>query len=278
MMDMALRVEGNVRRFRTALNTRWTWVATGLVIAGSLLLAATACGGDSGGNDKTGAAASTTPAGGAPAAGQISEEVSKELKDLGQVWVDTSVKAAYDITSKSGTETTTSRLVLYWAPSKVRADLTGDVFGTSGQTTVISSPDGTYGCSQEGGGQCVAYPPSDNVSDILPFMSLLDPAAVEAGLSGLTDNLQVDSSKETVAGTDATCVSAQGDVGVFKWCFASNGLCLYQSSADAAGTSEVVLQATEIGTVLDSDFEPPYPVTVATEVPQSPAPTATPGG
>ena len=120
-----------MRRFQTALNTKWTWVADGLVIASSLLLAATACGGDNGGNDKTGADASTTPAEATPGASQISEELSQKLKDLGEEWVKTSVKATYDVTSRTGTETTKSTLVLYWAPPKVRADLAGDVFGTS---------------------------------------------------------------------------------------------------------------------------------------------------
>jgi hypothetical protein len=269
-----------VRKSQTALHTRWRWVLTGLVIvASALLLAATACGGDNGGNDKTGTDASATPAEGTPGASQISEEVSKKLKDLGEEWAKASVKATYDITRTIAAETTKSTLVLYWAPPKVRADFAGDVFGTSAQTIVISTPDKTYVCSQEGGDQCLAYPPSSNVADDLPFLSNFDPAAIEAGLSGLTSDVQIASSSEKVAGNDANCVSAEGNIGgqdsLIKWCFASNGLPLFYSSSDAAGTSEFVLQATDVGTVSDSDFEPPYPVS---EVPESPTPTATPGG
>ena len=269
-----------MRKSQTALHTRWRWVLTSLVIvASALLLAATACGGDNGDNDKTGADASATPAEGTPGASQISEEVSKKLKDLGEEWAKTSVKATYDIARRTGAETTKSTLVLYWAPPKVRADFIGDVFGTSTQTIVISTPDKTYSCSQEGEEQCLAYPSSSNVADVLPFLGNLDPGAIEAGLSGTTDNLQIESSNEKVADNDASCVSAEGDFGgedgFVKWCFASSGLPLFYSSSDAAGTSEFVLQATDVGTVSDSDFVPPYPVS---EVPESPAPTATPGG
>jgi hypothetical protein len=255
-------------------------VLTGLVIVGSaLLLAAAACGGDNGGKDKTGADASATPAEGTPGASPISEEVSTKFKDLGEEWAKTSVKAAYDIASRTGTETTKSTLVLYWAPPKVRADLSSDVGGTSTQTIAISTPDKTYHCSQEGGEQCLAYPPSSNVVDALPFLSDFDAGVVEAGLSGLTGDVQIASSSEKVAGNDASCVSAEGNIGgqdsLIKYCFASNGLLLFESAADAAGTSEFILQATDVGTVSDSDFEPPYPVS---EVPESPTPTATPGG
>jgi hypothetical protein len=275
-----LRGERNVRKSQTALHTRWRWVLTSLVIvASALLLAATACGGDNGDNDKTGADASATPAEGTPGASQISEEVSKKLKDLGEEWAKTSVKATYDIASRTGTEITKSTLVLYWAPPRVRADFAGDVFGTSTQTIVISTPDKTYVCSQEGGDQCLADPPSSNVLDVLPFLSNLDPGAIEAGLSGLTGDVQIASSSEKVAGDDASCVSAESSSGgqdtFDKWCFATNGLLLFESWADAAGTSEFMLQTTDVGTVSDSDFNPPYPVT---EVPESPTPTATPGG
>jgi hypothetical protein len=271
-----------VRQSQTALHTRRRWVLTGLVIVGSaLLLAAAACGGDNGGNDKAGTNASATPAEGTPGASPISEEVSTKLKDLGGEWAKASAKATYDISSRTGTETTNGTLVLYWAPSKVRADFGGDVFGTSTQTIVISTPDKTYECSQEGGDQCLAYPPSSNVVGVLPFLSDFDPGGIEAALSGLSGNVQIASSSEKVAGNDASCVSAEGNIGgqdgFAKWCFASNGLLVFESWADVAGTSEFMLQATDVGTVSDSDFNPPYPVTEVTPSPTA-TPTATPGG
>jgi len=264
-----------MRKSQTALLIRWRWALTGLaIVASALLLSATACGGDNGGNDKAGADASATPTSGTPGASQISEEISKKLKDLGAEWAKTSVKATYDIASRSGTETTKSTLVLYWAPPKVRVDLSDETT----QTIVISTPDKTYSCSQEGGDQCLAYPPSGNVTDALPFLSGFDPSAIEADLSGLT-GLQIESTSEKVAGNDASCVSAEGNIGgtdgFTKWCFATSGSLLSESFADAAGTSEFVFQATDIGTVSDSDFEPPYPVS---EVSESPTPSATPGG
>jgi hypothetical protein len=117
------------------------------------------------------------------------------------------------------------------------------------------------------------------VVDVLPFLSVFDPDAVEAGLSGLTGNVQFASSNEKVAGDDARCVSAESNIGgqenLAKWCFATNGLLLSYSSADAAGTYQAMVQATEVGKVSDSDVEPPYPVT---EVSESPTPSVTPGG
>jgi hypothetical protein len=271
-----------VRKLQIALHTRQRWVLTGLVIvASALLLAATACGGDNGSNDKIGADASATPAEGTPGASPISEEVSTKLKDLGGEWAKASVKATYDITSRTGTETTNSTLVLYWAPSKVRADLTGDIFGISTQTIVIFTPDKTYVCSQEGGDQCLAHPPTENVADVLPFLSEFDPAGVEAALSASAESLKLESSNEKVGDQDASCVKAEGSIGgqdsIIKWCFASNGLLLFESATDAAGTSEVTVQATDVGTVSDSDFEPLYPVTEVTPSPTA-TPTATPGG
>ena len=248
-----------------------------VILASALLLAATACGGDNGSNDKTGADASATPAEGTPGVSQISEEISKKLKDLGEEWAKASVKATFTF-AKTDTETTKSTATLYWAPPKVRVDVSDETEAIN--TIVISTPDKTYVCSQEGGDQCLAYPPSSNVANIGTFLSNLDPGAIEAGLSGLTGNVQIASSSEKVAGNDASCVSAEGNIGgqdsFIKWCFASNGLLLFESAADAAGTSESTLQATDVGAVSDSDFEPPYPVTEVTEVPESPTPTATP--
>jgi hypothetical protein len=276
------RGERRVRQLQPALYVRCRCPLIGLVIlASALLLTAAACGGDNGGNDKTGADASATPAEGTPGASQISDEVSKKLRDLGDEWAKASVKATYDIAKTTGTDTTKSSLVLYWALPKVRADFVGDVFGTTTETIVISTPDKTYVCSQEGGEQCLGYPPSSNLVDDLPFLSNFDPGAIGAGLSGLTSDVQIASSNEKVAGKDASCVSAEGNIGgqdgLVKWCFASNGLPLSYSSSDAAGTSEFMLQATDVGTVSDSDFNPPYPVTEVTPSPTA-TPTATPGG
>lgn len=262
-----LRGERNVRKSQTAPHTRWRWVLIGLVIlASALVLAATACGGDNGGNDKSGADASATQAEGTPGASQMSEEVSKKLRDLAEEWAKTSVKATFTY-AMIDTDTTKSPVTLYWAPPKVRMDVSDETEGIN--VILISTPDKTYVCSQERGDQCLAYPPSSDVGNIDSFLSSWDPGAIEAELSGLTGNVQIASSSEKVAGNDASCVSAEGNIGeqlsFIKFCFATNGLLLFESWADAAGTSEWTLQATDIGTVSDSDFEPPYPVSEAVE-------------
>lgn len=217
------------------------------------VLVLTACGGDDGG-----------------------EEVSKKLRDLGEEWAKTSVKATFTY-AMSDEDTPGSTVTLYRDPPKVRMDVSDETEGID--VILISTPDKTYVCSQGGGDQCLAYPPSSDVGNIDSFLSSWDPGAIEAELSGLTGNVQIASSSEKVAGEEASCVSAEGNIGgqdsFIKFCFATNGLLLLIFWADAAGTSEWTLQTTDIGTVSDSDFEPPYPVS---DAPESPTPTATPGG
>jgi len=272
-----------VRQSQTALHTRRRWVLTGLVIVGSaLLLAATACGGDNGGNEKTGADASATPAEGTPGASQIDAELGQKLKDLSGEWAKASVKVNYDIASRTDTETTKTTMILYWAPPKVRADVSSDVGGTIQTGVIISTPDKIYRCTQEGGNQCLAYPPIENLTDVLPFLNEFDPGTLEATLSASTESLKIESSNEKVGDQDASCVSVEGSLGgqegLGKWCFASNGLLLFEStSSDPAGTSEFMVQATDVSKVSDSDFNPPYPVTEETSSPTA-TPTATPGG
>jgi len=270
------RGEGRVRRLQTAPYVRCRRPLISLVIiVSAVLLAAAACGGDSKGTEEATTTSSATPAEGTPGASQIDAELSQKLKDLSGEWAKTSVKAAYDIASRTGTETTKGTLVLWWAPPKVRADLVGDVFGTSTQTSVISTPDKIYECTQEAGDQCLAYPPIENVTDVLPFLSEFDPGTLEATLSASAESLKIESSNEKVGDQDASCVSAEGTVGgqegLGKWCFASNGLLLFESTSNPAGTSEFMVQATDVSKVSDSDFNPPYPVIEVT-----PSPTATP--
>lgn len=217
------------------------------------VLVLTACGGDDGG-----------------------EEVSKKLRDLGEEWAKTSVKATFTY-AMSDEDTPGSTVTLYRDPPKVRMDVSDETEGIN--VILISTPDKTYSCWQEGEDQCVAYPPGTDVGNIDSFLSSWDPGALEAELSEFTGNVQIASFSEKVAGYDASCVSVEGNIGerdgLIKFCFASNGLLLYESWKDAAETSEWTLRATDIGTVSDSDFEPPYPVSQA---PESPTPTATPGG
>ena len=262
-------------QFQTAPYFRCGRPLIGLVIVVSAVaLAAGACGGSSKGTAEPTTTSSATPAEGTPGVSQIDAQLSQKLKDLSGEWAKTSVKVTYDIAGVDSTETTKSTLVLYWAPPKVRADVSSDVGGTTSQASLISTPDKIYDCTQEGGNQCRAYPPSESVTDVLPFLSEFDPGGVEAALSA-SEGLKIESSNEKVGDQDASCVSAEGSLGgqegLAKWCFASSGLLLFESTSDAAGTSEFTLQATDVSEVSDSDFNPPYPVTEVT-----PSPTATP--
>ncbi len=272
---------------QTALYARSRWSLIGLAIVGAaLFLVAAACSGDdSNANDNTGADASATPAGGTPGASQLSDDVSKALTDLGAEWAKTTAKASYDIATNDQGTATETLMNLYWAPPKVRVDMLDVGGGGSSPTIIISTPDNTYSCSQENGEQCLAYPGTSNPSDILPFLSGFDAAAIQDGLNGLTGTFTVVPSDEEVAGDSASCISISGTIdgqdGSGKWCFASNGLLLFQSqsTSDTTGQpSTFTLQAMDIGTPSDSDFDPPYPVTEAPTETPAPAPTATPGG
>ena len=265
-----------MRQLQSALCVRCRRPLIGLVIiVSAVLLAAGACGGANKATEGATTTSSATPAEGTPGAVQIDAELSQKLKDLSGEWAKTSVKVTYDIAGVTSTESTKTTLVLYWAPPKMRADASSDVGGTTTQATVISTPDKIYDCTQEGGSQCLAYPPSENVTDVLPFLSEFDPGGVEAILSASAESLKIESSNEKVGDQDASCVSAEGNLGgqeaLAKWCFGSNGMLLFESTSDPAGTSEFTLQATDVSKVSDSDFTPPYPVTEVT-----PSPTATP--
>jgi hypothetical protein len=244
-----------------------------VIIVTGVLLALGACGGDSKGTEEPTATGSAAPATGTPGVSQIDPELSQKLKDLSAAWAKTSVRVTYDIANVTSSETVKTRLVVYWAPPKMRADISNEVNGTTAEATFISTPDKTYECTREDGDQCLAYPPVENVVDVLPFVGEFSPGGVEATLSGSAGSLKIESSDEKVGGQDASCVSAEGSLqgqeGAARWCFASNGMLLFESASDPVGT--FTLEATDISEVSDSDFDPPYPVTEVT-----PSPTATP--
>ena len=275
-----------MRQLRTALWGGCGRPLVGLVIiVSAVLLAAAACGGDSSGTEGAATPSSVASPEGTPGASQMDAKLSQKLKDLSAEWAKAGVKVTYDIASLSGTETTKSTMTLYWDPPKVRADISSDVGGTVTQASVISTPDKIYDCTQEGGDQCLAYPPVENATDVLPFLNEFDAGGVEATLSASAGSLKIESSDEKVGNQDANCVSAEGSLGgqegLGKWCFASSGLLVFESTSDPAGTSQFTLQATDVSEVSDSDFNPPYPVTEVTPsptaTPSAPA-TATPGG
>ena len=273
-----------MRLLQTALHARRRRPIIGFVIiVTAVLLAAGACGGNNEGTEEAASPSSAASATGTPGVSQIDTELSQKLKDLSAEWAKASVKVTYDIANVTSSESIKTRLVLYWAPPKVRADISSEAAGTTTEATFISTPDKTYDCTREGGDQCLAYPPVENVADVLPFVSDFNPGGVEATLSASAGSLTIESSNEKVGDQDAICFSAEGSLGgqegVGKWCFAGNGLLLFESASDPVGT--FTLEATDISEVSDSDFNPPYPVTEVTPsptaTPTAPA-TATPGG
>ena len=72
--------------------------------------------------------------------------------------------------------------------------------------------------------------------------------------------VDINKSDETIAGTDASCFSAEQNGETSKFCFSDSGILLLTQNTDASGTSGMVATAYS-DSVSDSDFEPPYPVT-----------------
>ena len=151
-------------------------------------------------------------------------------------------------------------MAIYQKDGKQRVDFEDD----TGTTTFITTAETIYLCAE---GQCIAYPADDPTSDLGLglFTSLLSAEAV-ADQFDLPEGVALERSSQSIAGFDADCYDASGDLEpeepgdeTGKVCFSEEGLLL---SVDFEGASDSYsLVATEATTdVSDSDFEPPFDV------------------
>src|SRR5581483_4094121 len=208
------------------------------------------------------------PASPTPAA--LSSEISNHLDQLSDAWSKVNARVTYDITDATGEGQTKTSLTLYLNRPLARADIVDD---TGKKTTLISKSDKSYSCSvPESGPQCLASDPSDPETAI-PFLSQFDPGSVKSALIQGLSVTSIASSTEQIRGSDAYCITAIGLSGgqdlTIKWCFAPNGIMVYELGSDASGQS--TLEAIDIGQTVAADFEPPYPIVTPT-----PTPTASP--
>ena len=152
-----------------------------------------------------------------------------------------------------------SSMALYQKGDKSRIDIES----ADGSVTLIETPDASYVCSE---GQCIQYPAGDTggVGDI--FTAFLDPAAIQSGFLDVADDVDFDVSKKKIAGIDATCFSASGDLDPDtpgdeqgEVCFAEGGLLLRLTfvGGGESGTFEAVEADSDVP---DDAFDPPFDV------------------
>ena len=139
-----------------------------------------------------------------------------------------------------------------------------DIESADGNVILINTPDATYMCAEN---QCTKFPAGDDTGGFADaFAGLIDPSTIESEFGDLGDDVEIDVSSEEIAGVDATCFSATGDLDEDapgdesgEVCFTEGGL-LLRITFDSAGESGT-LEATEADDeVPDSAFEPPFEV------------------
>ncbi len=253
------------------IGRRWLFAALMVSAVGVAILLA-ACGGgkkEEGGGTST-SAATNTPAGGGgkttaatqtTAAGGGTEDASAAIKKLTSEYATFTGKIKYEIKDVTGTDTTgLTAMTFYQRGDKSRVDIES----AEGNVIVITTPDASYMCTQN---QCLKSAGTSGAdSSVAPLMSLIDPSTIESEFGSLPQGIDIKTSKEKIAGVEATCFSAKGDLDkespgeeAGEICMAEGGLLL--RLVFTGPDSSVSFEASEASTkVSDSDFEPPYEV------------------
>jgi len=250
--------------------TRWLLALLALT-AVLFLVAASACGGDdnedtngdqatptkeagSTGGAHTGNATPTEKATNSGASGDAAEELKKLAGEYEQF--EGYVKYS---TSGFGSDSASS-IALYQKGGSSRLDIESP----DGNIIIINTPDATYMCTVAEN-QCIKYPAGQDTGLADAFTSLLDPSTIEDTFD-LPDDVDIDTSSDKIAGIDAVCFSASGDLDPEtpgdesgEVCFSENGL-LLRLKFESGGESGS-FEATEASGDVPSDaFEPPYDV------------------
>jgi len=247
------------------------------------LVAAAACGddddsGDGNGNGSPTATASEGDGNGDPTAttddgdgdGNGSGSSLADLAAFGSDYESFNGKVTYNITDFVA-EGGVSSMTIYQKDGSSRFDIASD----TGDISFISTPDASYLCSE---GQCLQYPADDNTANasVDAFASLFSAETITEEIDDIPDGVDVNTTSETIAGLDATCFTASGDLDPTQagdessqFCFSDGGLLLRLAFEGA--TESGSFEATEAsGDVPDSDFEPPFPVIDFSDIFQTP--------
>lgn len=140
-----------------------------------------------------------------------------------------------------------------------------DIESSDGDVILIQNPDGTFMCTVAES-QCIKYAAGEDAESLVGGLtSFLDPGTIEDTFD-LPDGVDFDTSKEKIAGIEAICFSASGDLEPDtpgdesgEVCFSEGGLLLrikFESSVESGS-----FEATEASSdVPDDAFEIPFDV------------------
>lgn len=259
-----------------ASRSRARWLLVLLALTAALfLVVASACGGDDddddGGDD--GGATATESTDGDDSGDDAGDEtptdggdddddgdaagILEDIEDLAGSGENAAGVVTYEIATAgvSGGEWT-----IYTEGDNSRVDFVTD----DGGFITITTPEASYTCT-EGDGDGICYAGEGGLGSN-PFAGLFTQyGSSEAVFSYLElfADVDVDSSSEEIAGLDANCYTASGDLagdaGTIKWCFSDNGLLLLSQYDLESGGFE--MRATAFSEDVPSDaFEPPFDV------------------
>ncbi len=257
----------------SAPQSRARWLILCLALATMLFVVlASACSGDDNESSDNNATA-TKEAGGESSStskatptkeasnGGGNSDAAKELKNFASEYQKFEGYVKYEAKDFGGTDSSLTAMAIYQKGDKSRIDIES----SEGNVILITTADASYMCSQD---QCLKYPAGDTTGAgaVEGFTSILDPSTIESDFGELPEGVDVNVSKEKIAGIDATCFSASGDLNADtpgdesgEICFAEGGLML-RLKFEGGGESGT-LEATDARSSLsDSDFEPPYTV------------------
>lgn len=193
-----------------------------------------------------------------------------QLAAFGDDYDSFSGQVSYTITDFGGGDNAglsdISTMTIYQKGSSSRFDISS----ADGDISFISTPDASYLCSSgTSGGDCLQYP-ADDVNagaSVASFATLFSASSINEGIDDIPNGVNVVTSNEEIAGVDATCFTATGDLDPSQagdessqFCFSDGGLMLRLQFESAGET--VSFEATSASEdVPDSAFEPPFPVT-----------------
>lgn len=260
---------------------RWNWLPIVLgLVAAVFLVAMAACGGGGDGKAKdqgsTATPKASSPAGGgatdAPAATSDSgsgNDATDALAKFASDYERFTGKVKYEIKDFSSADTAgLSSMAIYQSSDKSRVDIES----AAGNVIIIDTPDASYTCTAN---QCLKSPPGDaSANPMEGFAGFFDASTIQSEFGAMPEGTDLKTSKEKIAGLQATCISAKGDLDTSspgdeegEVCFAEGGLMLRIkfSSGGTSGTFEATEASTKVS---DSDFEPPYDVTDLSELGQ----------
>ena len=141
-----------------------------------------------------------------------------------------------------------------------------DISSPEDEIIFISTPDASYLCS---GSDCLQYASDDANAGaaVSAFTGVFSAASISRGISDLPDGVDVEVTSETIAGIDATCFKATGDLDPdqagdesSEFCFSDGGL-LLRLAFETDGQSSSFEATSASDDVPASAFEPPFPVT-----------------